>query len=113
MQHRQNFLHTREIGGGDHHGVLRRVDLGEFSGGDRAAHEAHPMGGGQIGGEAASPGDQCRVFQPADGAADPGCAGAFGMRGHRQHRSSPRKRGPRAANRVARLRGAGFPLARE
>ena len=71
VQHRRDLLHAVKIGGGDHHRAVRRDDALNFAGGDRAAHEAHPMRGGQVGGEAALAGDQRRVFDAADGAADP------------------------------------------
>ena len=80
VQHRQDFLHALEIGGGDDHRAVRRIDPRDFSRRQRAAHEAHPMRRRQVGGEAALALDQRRVFQPADGAADPGHAGAFGVR---------------------------------
>ena len=59
---------------------------------------------GKIGGEAALPGDQRRVFEPADGAADPFAAGAFGrvafgVRGHDVECSSARRTTARTRSR--------------
>jgi len=71
VQHRQDRLHALEIGGGDDRRTRRRFDILNLSRSDRAAHEAQPVGGGEIGGEAALAGDQRRIFNAPNGAADP------------------------------------------
>ncbi len=82
IQHRQDRLHALEIGGGNDRRTRRRFDVLNLSGGDRAAHEAHPVGGGEIGGETALAGDERGIFDTPDGAADPFEPRAFGVRGH-------------------------------
>ena len=71
VQHRRDFLHALEIGGSEDHRVLRRANVHDFSSRHRAAHKAHPMRCGEIGGEAPLAGDQRGIFQAANGAADP------------------------------------------
>ena len=80
MQHRRDHLHALKIGGGDHHFAAGIADLDDLAGGFRAPHKAHPMCGGQVGGEATLAAHQRRIFKPADGAADPFQSGAFGFR---------------------------------
>ena len=72
VQHRRDRLHALEIGGGDHHRARRRVDLVDLARRRPGCARSAPSARRQIGGEAAVAGDQRRVFQPADGAADPG-----------------------------------------
>ena len=82
VQHRPDRLHRRKVGGRDHRRACGRIDPHDPPGRDRAAHEAHPAGRRQVAGEAALAGDQGRVLDPADRAADP-AAIAFGMGDHR------------------------------
>ena len=99
VQHRQDRLHALEIGGGDDRRVRRRFDVLNLSSGERAAHEAHPVDGGEIGGEAALAGDQRGIFDAPDGAADPFEPGAFGVRGHVTEDSSARRTTARTRSR--------------
>ncbi len=74
VQHRPDRPHAVEVRGANDVGAVRRGDAHDAAGRDRTADETHPMRGGKIGGEAAAPGHQRRVFQAPDGAADPGHA---------------------------------------
>ncbi len=99
VQHRHDRFHAGEVGGGDHQRAVRLGDPPQAAGGHRAAHEAHPMRRRQIGGEAALPGEQRGIFDASDGAADPGHAGAFGVRGHWMDCSSARRTTARTRSR--------------
>ncbi len=99
MQHRRDFLHAPEIGGGDHHRALRRGDPRDLARRDRATHEAYPMRCGEIGGKAALAGNQRRIFQPPDGAADPFQSAAFGVRRHEVECSIERRTTARTRSR--------------
>ena len=99
VQHRRDLLNALQVSGGDNRRVVRRHDLFDFPGGDRATHDAHPICGWQVGGEAAIPGDQRGIFQAADGAANPVHAAAFGMGGHVMECSSARRTTARTRSR--------------
>ncbi len=78
VQHRGDPFHTLEICSRDDRRTTRTCDATELPGGDRAAHEAHPMSGRFVRSETALSRNQCRVLQSADGATDPGHARASG-----------------------------------
>ena len=82
VQHRPDRPHAVEIGGAINARSVRRGDADDAAGGNGAADEAHPKGGVEIAGEAAAAGHQRRVFQPADGAANPFHSGAGGRGCH-------------------------------
>ncbi len=100
VQHRRDFLHVLEISRRDYHCIGRCADISQLSGGYRAAHETHPMGGGGIRCKAALPSDQSGILKPADGAADPRHAGAAGaVRAHDVLLSSARRTTARTRSR--------------
>ena len=82
VQHRPDRPHAVEIGGAINARSVRRGDADDAAGGNGTADETHPLGGVEIAGEAAAAGHQRRVFQPADGAADPFHSGAGGCACH-------------------------------
>ncbi len=101
VQHRRDCLHAFEVSGGDHHRTFGASDAFNLSSRDSTAHEADPMGRGQVGREPSLARDQGRVFQSPDRASNPGHARAFGVRGHAASLIRSRKRGPRATKRSA------------
>ena len=71
VQHRPDRLDRGNIRRGQDRGTRWRHDAHDPAGRDRAAHEAHPLGRGQVGGEAPLTGHERGIFEPADGAAHP------------------------------------------
>ena len=66
MQRRRDRLHRRKVGRREHNRVVGYRDFFDFARSNGAAHKSDPMDSRQIGGEAATTGEQSRVLQPAD-----------------------------------------------
>jgi hypothetical protein len=71
VEHRDDRAQRGDFRGCHHHHALRRQHPHVAARRNRTAHEPHPLGGRQVAGEAALSGHQCRVFDPAQRAADP------------------------------------------
>ncbi len=71
VQHRPDRLDLLHIDGRHDRRAVGRGDAQDASGGHRAAHEAHVLRRRQIAGEASNAGDQRRILEPPDRAADP------------------------------------------
>src|SRR4029078_5989277 len=71
-------LNAVEVGRGYHHRPSWNADACQFPGGNRAAHEAHPMCGGKVRRDTGPAGNKRGVFEATDGASDPGHSGAAG-----------------------------------
>ena len=83
VQHRPDRLDGCQIGGGEHQRALGCVDPNDPARRHRASHEADPSRGREIACEAAATGDQRRILEASDRAADPAAtAVALGIAGH-------------------------------
>ncbi len=83
VQHRPDRFDGCQIGGGDDQRVLGCADPNDPPRRHRASHEADPPRGRQIAGEAAATGDQGRILEASDRAANPApTAVALGIAGH-------------------------------